>query len=291
MNIRLEPGKYLIAVSGGVDSVVLLHALCEIKDVELVIAHYDHGIRDDSQEDRLFVAELSMKRYLPFHYAEGNLGKGTSEARARKARYEFLHEVRLKSGAQSVVTAHHQDDVIETAFINLLRGTGRKGLSSLGSGPHINRPMLGITKDQIKKYAQNNNLDWREDSTNQDNDYLRNYLRNMVLPKLTREQREHLIDILDATRETNKEIDAQLVNLLGGQNSSHISRSWFIALPYAVTREVLSHWLRAQGMTFDKTAIERLAVGLKTLPPGAKTDIASGWYFIVGKEDIRIQRR
>src|SRR5437764_343012 len=128
-----KPGKYVVAVSGGVDSVALLDMLARSDDLKLVVAHFDHGIRKDSAKDRKFVEDLAKNYDLPFVYEEGHLGSGTSEAVARGARYDFLHRVKKSHGAQAIITAHHQDDVLETAIINLLRGTGRKGLTSLTS--------------------------------------------------------------------------------------------------------------------------------------------------------------
>ena len=156
VNVGQEPGKYVVAVSGGVDSVALLHLLLEANDerrtmndedspssvlrppFRFVVAHFDHGIRKDSAEDRKLVQAMAQKiRGLPFVYDEGRLGPRASEATARLARYTFLRRVLQASGARAIVTAHHQDDLLETAIINLLRGTGRKGLTALGSRSDI----------------------------------------------------------------------------------------------------------------------------------------------------------
>src|SRR4051794_16456164 len=131
MKIYVGPGKYVVAVSGGVDSVGLLDLLRMDPGVKLTVSHFDHGIRDDSHLDRAHVQALARRYQLPFVYDKGALGPGASEAEARTARYQFLDNVKTKTGAHAIVTAHHQDDVLETAIINLLRGTGRKGLSSL----------------------------------------------------------------------------------------------------------------------------------------------------------------
>src|SRR5487761_779794 len=131
MNIKLAPGKYVVAVSGGVDSVVLLHILAGIPNNELVVAHFDHGVRPDSVADRQFVQDLAVPLNFPFEFAEGKLGAKASEALARAKRYEFLRATQRKHQAAGIVTAHNQDDVLETAIINILRGTARRGLGSL----------------------------------------------------------------------------------------------------------------------------------------------------------------
>lgn len=181
--VLASPGSYVVAVSGGVDSMALLHLLRKNPGLDLVVAHFDHGIRDNSSEDRKFVQTFAKANGLKFVYEEGNLGAGASEARARDARYKFLHKTVEDTGSAAIVTAHHQDDVLETAIINLLRGSGRKGLTSLGNRPGIERPLLSVPKRDLVAYAKDQGLRWREDSTNQDLDYLRNYVRHRLLPR------------------------------------------------------------------------------------------------------------
>src|SRR5438445_4950610 len=115
-----KPGSYAVAVSGGVDSVVLLDILAKRDDLELAVAHFDHGIREDSVEDRHFVEGLAKNYGLPFIYEEGSLGPKSSEAEAREARYKFLRQAQKKAGAKAIITAHHQDDLLETAILNML---------------------------------------------------------------------------------------------------------------------------------------------------------------------------
>jgi tRNA(Ile)-lysidine synthase TilS/MesJ len=97
------------------------------------------------------------------------LGPKTSEAKARDARYKFLEEVKAVNKAKAIVTAHHQDDVLETAILNMLRGTGRRGLTSLQNRKNLIRPLLKFSKAAIKNYAKSHKLKWREDSTNENN--------------------------------------------------------------------------------------------------------------------------
>jgi tRNA(Ile)-lysidine synthetase-like protein len=162
MKIQVEPGKYVVAVSGGVDSVVLLDLLRMYPGVHVVVAHFDHGIRDDSHLDRAHVQTLAQRYQLPFVYDKGRLGPGASEADARTARYDFLRKAQVASSADAIITAHHQDDVLETAIINLLRGTGRKGLSSLTSGEGIIRPLLEVPKSEIIDYAKRHRLQYTQ---------------------------------------------------------------------------------------------------------------------------------
>jgi tRNA(Ile)-lysidine synthetase-like protein len=273
MEINIDPGKYVIAVSGGVDSIVLLDLLNQNKKLELVIAHYDHGIRKDSTNDRMFVEETAKQYGLEFHHAEGKLGANASESLARTRRYEFLDGVKKETKSSSIITAHHQDDLIETAIINLLRGTNRRGLSSIYS-KDILRPLLAHPKEDLVVYAKAHSLAWHEDSTNNDTKYLRNYIRKEIIPKLTTKQRDSLLGIIKDSQGSNIEMDNLLNDLIADNSKDgQISRNWFIGLPHNVAREVMSSLLREQGISFDKTAIENLVIASKTLASGKSRDI------------------
>jgi tRNA(Ile)-lysidine synthase len=171
MRVELEkPGTYVIAVSGGVDSMALLDLLVEsiTEKQKLVVAHVDHGMRPDSAEDRKLVEKTAKALNLDFEYLEARLGPNASEETAREVRYKFLYHIKDKYKAEAIITAHHEDDLIETAIINLIRGTSRKGMSSLSSREGIIRPLLTYPKAELIKYAKSSKLVWREDSTNSD---------------------------------------------------------------------------------------------------------------------------
>jgi tRNA(Ile)-lysidine synthase len=289
MEVNLEPGVYVVAVSGGVDSVVLLNMLSMQSDLKLIVAHYDHGIREDSEDDRHFVDNLAKAYHLPFVFDIGALGPDASEAIAREHRYQFLEKVRKVTGARAILTAHHQDDLLETMFINVLRGTGRKGISPMQTKPYVTRPLLGTTKQMLLDYAKAQKLAWREDSTNHDTKYLRNHLRHKILPKLTYEQRTKLVRLATEAHSRNQLIDELLTNQLHLQPGlDRLSRSWFCQLPHSIAKEFLGHWLRLNYISFDARTIERLVVQLKTQAPGTTIMINSGWTFRLGKNDIRL---
>jgi tRNA(Ile)-lysidine synthetase-like protein len=278
MKVDIQPGTYVLAVSGGVDSMVLLDLLRQQPGVKLVVAHFDHGIRPDSSFDRELVQRTARTHGLPFVYHEGKLGPGASEDMARKARYTFLNDVKQASNARAIITAHHHDDALETAIINLLRGTGRKGLSSLHANQLIHRPMLHIEKQAIRRYANDQGLLWREDSTNQDTKYLRNYVRHRLLSEFDSDSRQKLRDIITNAAKINEELDTQLMNYLHVQaNAGKLDRQTFLRLPHSVSKEVMAAWLRSQGVRdFDTKALERLVVAAKTLAPGKSADVLRG---------------
>lgn len=275
MDIKLEPGRYVVAVSGGVDSVVLLDLMARIDGLELIVAHFDHGIRADSAADRRFVQALAGNYGLAFVYDRAELGSTASEDTARRARYDFLHKVRTGSGAMAIVTAHHKDDVLETALLNLLRGTHRKGLSSLRSTQKIVRPLLEYSKRQILDYAKTRDLRWREDSTNQNLQYRRNYLRHKIIPVLSDEISANLTQELKQSGRLNAVIDREITRLLRSLEAADgLNRHRFIMLPHIVAKEIMAAWLRAWGIRqFDKKLIEKLVIAAKTLAKGKSVDI------------------
>jgi len=275
LQASLKPGKYVLAVSGGVDSVVLLDLLAEQKKVELVVAHFDHGIRPDSIDDRKFVGQLAERYGWPFEYGNGQLGPNASEATARQARYKFLNDIKAKHSAEAIITAHHQDDVIETAIINLIRGTYRKGLSSLKSTGIILRPLADVPRSAIEAYARQSGLEWRDDPTNADTRYLRNYVRLKLIPQLNRrdgEWRQRLLNKINRSRDINLAIDDAIEHLVEDKlevepDKITIPRSWLIMLPNPIGQEVLNyafarldrplnlnHQLIKSSLLFAKTA-------------------------------------
>ena len=274
MKIDMPAGSYVVAVSGGVDSMVLLDLLRLHPGVRLTVAHFDHGIREDSAEDRLLVQRQAKRYKMPFVYDMGRLGADTSEAQARGARYAFLRTVQETSQANALLTAHHQDDVLETVIINLLRGTGRKGLSSLTNGEGIIRPLLNVPKSEILDYARRHGLIWREDSTNASDNYLRNRVRHNILPEWNAEQKKKLLAINLHMREVNKEVD----QILEPEVQGDLDREWFVSLPHDVAREVIAAWLRLNSIgDFDRSTLERLTIAGKVADAGKSIDIVNGY--------------
>lgn len=205
--------KLIVAVSGGIDSVVLLDML-STKSHECIVAHVDHGMREESADDAAFVARLAESYGCQYESTKLELGPGASEDVARTARYEWLEEVRKRHGADAIVTAHHQDDVIETIIINLIRGTGWRGVCSLRSTPTRLRPLLETSRQQIVGYAIEHELQWRDDTSNDDVRYLRNYIRHGIASRLSAEQRSRLIGLYNDQVRLAAEIDQEVENLL-----------------------------------------------------------------------------
>lgn len=300
LNSSLEPGRYVLAISGGVDSMTLLHLLQKLTNDKVdggkysfTVAHYDHGIRDDSAYDRKLVGEYAQKYKIPFVYQNGYLGAGTSEETARDARYAFLRGVQKAANANAIVTAHHQDDLIETAIFNMLRGTSRRGMSSLSDLPHIRRPLLRVNKTDIHSYALDQGLTWNEDSTNSDTTLTRNYIRKVLLPRIGPQGRATLLDAINHIKVLNKAIDDDLLVYLHAQPARQtLDRHMFALLPHIVAKEVMASWLRSHDISdFDTKMLERLVTQSKTLSPGKKIDIDASHCLLIGKESLVLTNR
>lgn len=288
MDFELPAGKYVVAVSGGVDSMALLDLLAkQAKSYQLVVAHFNHGIRPDAHEDEALVKSVASNKYgLAVEIGYGNLGPNASEDLARRKRYEFLESVRARHKADAIITAHHQDDLLETAFLNILRGSGYRGLTSMQRNKRILRPLLNVPKRTIVQYAKTSGLRWREDKTNEDTKYLRNHIRKQLMPSLKDSERQNLIENIERVVKSHAERDKLIAELAQQvMNDGKVDRGKFAALPSEIANELLMHWLRQQGFgQFDRQTIERLNIFLRTGAAGATSPVQGKlWLQLCGK--------
>jgi tRNA(Ile)-lysidine synthase len=191
----------VIAVSGGADSVALLRALARSKHEaggpgRLIVAHFNHHLRDEANHDAEFVRELADGLEIPFELGQGDvaaLAREQSdgiEAAARAARYCYFQEVAERIGARYLVTAHTADDQVETVLFNLLRGTGISGLAGiqrarpLSAAVTLLRPMLEIWRSEVLEYLSSIDQPYRSDASNQSSEFTRNRIRHELLPFL-----------------------------------------------------------------------------------------------------------
>lgn len=193
-NMLPPGGLVLCAVSGGRDSVCLLHYLWTLRrrgNFSLAAAHYNHHMRPTAGRDESFVAELCRQLDVPL-YVEGTdvcaaareWGCGVEEA-GRRLRYDFLQRTADRIGADRIATAHHMGDQAETVLLHLLRGTGPEGLAGIPPvRGRLIRPLLQTSRQEIESYLQENGLSHVEDETNENLDFARNRLRRVVLPEL-----------------------------------------------------------------------------------------------------------
>lgn len=194
-NLFQKGDRVLLGISGGLDSVTLLETLYLLRKeykLSLFVSHYDHKIRKDSYKDALFVYRLCKEKKIPFFYTAASVPayakrEGLSlEMAGRELRYRLWYNLVKKYDFQKIALAHHLDDLAEEIFMKLIKGTGKRGLAGIPIKREdlIVRPLLFITKDEIKKFALERGLTWREDETNQDLRFLRNKIRHVLIPFL-----------------------------------------------------------------------------------------------------------
>ena len=300
----------LVAVSGGVDSVVLLHMLvtgrlsipvadngasCRLQGEELfseftsgnqaeglapplAIAHFDHGMRPDSVADARFVRGLAARYGLEFVERREELS-GASEERARARRYAFLFEEAEKRQAR-VVTAHHLDDVVETIALNIQRGTRWRGLACM-SDERMERPLLNRTKSELEAYATEHRLEWVEDETNQQNIYSRNRMRRR-LASLSPTAKQQLSEL----RQTQLQLRQEIRREIGEGDFPVWSRHFVTMIDEAVAVELLyEHILGTTGVSLLSEQLYRLLLAIKTGRPGTTWQLGGGVVVEMGKKD------
>jgi tRNA(ile)-lysidine synthetase len=214
--------KKILAVSGGIDSMALLERFFRDEPENIVVAHFNHGTRTSADLDEQFVFSRCKELKVPFETMKIMLGEGVSEELARQKRYDFLYHVANKYSGE-IYTAHHLDDLIESIAINLIRGTGWRGLTPF-SDNRIHRPFIeeGFYKTDILRFAAENKVLFREDPTNSTDDYLRNRVRSKLLI-MPRVEKERLIDLYKRQAIIRNEIEElceSLLNFLLIKNSS-----------------------------------------------------------------------
>ena len=192
---------------------VLLERFFRDEPENIVVAHFNHGTRTSADLDEQFVFSRCKELKVPFETMKIMLGEGVSEELARQKRYDFLYHVANKYGGE-IYTAHHLDDLIESIAINLIRGTGWRGLTPF-SDNRIHRPFIemGFYKTDILRFAAENKVLFREDPTNSTDDYLRNRVRSKLLI-MPRAEKERLIDFYKRQTIIRHEIEKLCESLL-----------------------------------------------------------------------------
>jgi tRNA(Ile)-lysidine synthase len=273
---RFPPdARYLIGVSGGRDSVALLHWLVGLGYERLIVCHLNHRLRGRSSDaDARFVRKLAAKYQTKVAIdsedvrAMAKRKKMSIETAAREARYSFFAETARRRNCRTIFVAHHADDLVETFLINLFRGAGSAGLSAMqeistrridGVDLTIVRPFLCVWRKEIDHYVRDYRLRFREDATNEDLTPVRNRIRRRIIPYLEkmhgRNIRQNIWRTAIIAADEEKWIESEL------RDSTHADLSVveLRALPIALQRRAILKWLRARNISnvgFD--AIERV---------------------------------
>ena len=287
--------KKVLAISGGVDSAALLNMFRD--DPDAVVAHFDHGTRPSSADDAKFVEQLAKNYNLPFYLGHAKLGPDTSEEQARISRYEYFTRLCHELDGE-IYTAHHMDDLIESIAINLVRGTGWRGLVPFGNAA-IRRPfietqllpgvmkvelpddLLGhyvasntfssngksdfmIDKKLILQYAAFRSLNFRQDPTNVEDKYLRNRLREK-LRNLDADKKTGLVKLYHQTNKLKKMIDGILGEIL--PEDGVYERAWFMELDDDTAIEILRAALKRTETSATRPQLLDFLHAIRTYAP------------------------
>ncbi len=233
-NLPVGTRKILVAVSGGIDSVVLLHLLSSLQDAHdfvLQVAHLDHQLRSESKNDASFVGELCERLGISFHLETCDVAKlagatkSSLEMAGRQARRVFLLRLASEYAVDSIAVAHHNDDQTETFMLRLLRGTGLSGLCSMQVRQGLWwRPLLSCSRKQIMEYAREHKLEWVEDASNRDPEFLRNRLRHQLLPQMREINPQFDISVARLTHQIQIEEDYWQQQVDGSFSTLVVSR-------------------------------------------------------------------
>jgi tRNA(Ile)-lysidine synthase len=322
-NLLNNGDRLLAAVSGGPDSVALLHLLYELREefqLHLEVAHLQHGIRgEEAKEDARFVAELAEKLKLSFHLKEINLpeiksdaGKGNLEALAREERYRFFADVMREGKLDKVATAHTEDDQAETVMMWLLRGAGMKGLggmspvhrlrvatsASMNMPLTVIRPLLNVSKSEILAYLEDRKCAYRVDRSNQHTALLRNWIRLELLPTIQQRvgmgfsaRLSHLAAML---RDEDRFLDGLVQKSYESMRDSNgLSRARLLSEPKALQRRILRHWIgltRGHRRGLEFVHIEELLRLIKEGPPQGRLSIPGGWELVREYDTVKLAK-
>jgi len=285
LNVKWPPpGRYLLAVSGGADSMVLLdlfaHAAAD-RSYQLTVAHFNHGVRSDAAQDQQLVGATAAHFNLPFVSETASLA-GASEATARAARHGWLDRQRRVQNASAILTAHHQNDLLETSLLNLARGSGRFGLAPMASTATILRPLMAVTRQDLRTYAAAHNVAWREDSTNADLSNPRNFIRHRLLPAAPAGWPARYLELIENLAELNTKIDQSISEMLDAAQAAEHTYSFpkkFIqTLSLAELEEVILAAARRlqPGIQLDSRLVREVAAFAKTGQTGKFRPLRQG---------------
>jgi len=258
--------RVLVALSGGPDSVVLLHSLLQLRpslSIEIEAAHFNHGIRGaESDRDQSFVEALAESWGVHLEVGKGDVlalaqkrKKGLEEA-AREARYAFLREVMAKRGLQVLAVAHTLSDAVETFFMRLIKGASPYGLKGIlpRSGDTV-RPMIEVTREEVERYCEEEGLPFVEDSSNKDINRFRNWVRWRLLPLLKEQNpkiEEAVARFMEIMREESQYMEEQVREVLkaiplGEGQECEVSKDFLSSLPVGLRKRVLLGLIHSMG--------------------------------------------
>lgn len=260
--------RVVIAVSGGPDSICLFYLLLELsreRNIKLLVAHYNHSLRGrEAVRDEKFVEEVTLKEGIPFVTERAKEGQIKGEEAARNFRYRFLEKTRGEWGGDWIATAHNMNDLSETLLLNLVRGTGIRGLKSMPLvREHIVRPLLFAKRLEIEKYLREKKIESRHDKSNDSPIFARNFIRHQILPQLEKlnpkvieslERTAKIASIYDDFVREISSLELKKIRKKEG-NSTVLERKKFLCLSPAVQSEIVRILAEEAGIFTDISAV------------------------------------
>jgi tRNA(Ile)-lysidine synthase len=303
LGVADRPHRLLVALSGGRDSVVLLHLLrfsTQGLPLTLAAAHLDHAMREGSDADARWAAGLCRAWDVPFH-EERCREPPRGEAEARRTRYAFLRRLRASTGSDLVATAHHADDQAETVLFRILRGTGLPGLAGITgrTDAGLLRPLLPFWRREVAEYAARWGLRWREDPGNRLPLYARNRIRLDLLPRIERtlapQARRSLVRLADLAREAEQGWDAVVDRAAEAlarpaDGAVLLARHELREYDSAVASRVLRKLLRRFGIVLGRTGTRTALQFITHAESGRELRLPGGVRILAEFEAARIER-
>ena len=291
--VQFPPNRaYLIGVSGGRDSVALLHQLVELRYRRLVVCHLNHQLRGAaSKADAKFVERLAAKLHCKFELGRTDVAalarasKQSIETAGRMARYEFFARIARRRRCATIFLGHHADDLVETFLLNLFRGAGPAGFAGIrevasrrvsGTALKIVRPLLGIWREEIAAYVKMHRLPYREDATNKTLGPARNRVRRRLIPYIEKELGRNVRASLWRAAILAADEADWLEGLVDAEQSAaeRLDVVKLRAQSTALQRRTIRQWLQARGVgDLDFELIERVRALLDPATSSAKTNL------------------
>ena len=291
----LGPGNWLLAVSGGMDSMILLDAAAETLDHDtLTVATFDHGTGPAASEAATLVAERALDLGIGCVCGKAD-NAGSSESEWRAARWAFLNDVASRLEA-TVVTAHTLDDQIETVFIRALRGAGPRGLAGLFANSPVARPLIETTRAEIEQYARGDRTPFVTDPSNTDRRHLRNRVRLDILPALEQASPGFSVALLQVAEKAaawraRMEALALTFHVMSDSTESHsFERRQLRELPAASLAFVWPALCARAGIVLDRRGTERLAAFTIEGETGQQIQLSGGVQVLMDRKTITFRQ-
>ena len=298
-----EAGTAVVAVSGGPDSVALLDLLNAVAaefGLDLIVAHADHGIQKGSGDVGMWVGRFAATLGIPFELGALALGPETTETAARRARYAWLREVVQRRGARYLVTAHHQDDQVETVVMRTLRGSAPAGLAGMAARAKggLTRPLLPFRRAELAAYAAEHKLPVHDDPANRDPKHLRSWVRGVLLPSVVDRMGPEVIESLARVSRfaaADRRAWDRALELIPPEELRIAAQSFDVA------RDALSRYDPALAAALLRAAARRVGlvlgprrarslIRLAGRQSGRRERLGGGWEAVVEFDRLRVAR-